>query len=54
MIIRNRPGCPPITQRELEQGREVFDALLLSVAQWTIRFGSDRILEKKNARAAVR
>jgi uncharacterized protein (DUF2336 family) len=41
-IIRNRRGCPPITQRELEQGREVFDALLLSVAQWTIRFGGDR------------
>jgi uncharacterized protein (DUF2336 family) len=39
-IIRNRPGCPPITQQELEQGREVFDALLLSVAQWTIRFGA--------------
>jgi hypothetical protein len=42
-ILRNRPGCPPVTQRELEQGREVFDALLLSVAQWTIRFGGDRI-----------
>jgi Uncharacterised protein conserved in bacteria (DUF2336) len=42
-IIRSRPGCPPVTQRELEQGREVFDALLLSVAQWTIRFGGDRI-----------
>jgi uncharacterized protein (DUF2336 family) len=41
-IIRNRRGCPPITQREFEQGREVFDALLLSVAQWTIRFGGDR------------
>src|SRR5271169_36881 len=46
-IIRNRPGCPPVTQRELEQGREVFDALLLSVAQWTIRFGSDRIAAEK-------
>ena len=43
MIIRNRPGCPPVTQRELEQGREVFDGLLLSIAQWTIRFGSARI-----------
>jgi hypothetical protein len=41
-IIRNRPGCPPTSQRELEQGREVFDALLLSVAQWTVRFGGDR------------
>jgi hypothetical protein len=43
-----------LTQRETEQGREVFDALILSVAQWTIRFGSDRILEKKSARAAIR
>jgi uncharacterized protein (DUF2336 family) len=42
-IIRNRPGCPPVTARELEQGREVFDALLLSVAQWSIRFGGDQI-----------
>ena len=43
MIVRNRPGCPPVTRRELEQGREVFDGLLLSIAQWTFRFGSDRI-----------
>ena len=43
MIIRNRPGCPPVPQQGLEQGLEVFEALLLSVAQWTIRFGSDRI-----------
>jgi hypothetical protein len=42
-IIRSRSACPPVTQRELEQGREVFDALLLSVAQWTIRFGGDRM-----------
>jgi hypothetical protein len=42
-IIRARPGCAPVTQRELEQGREVFDALLLSVAQWTVRFGGNRI-----------
>jgi len=54
MIVRNRPGCPPVTQRELEQGREIFDGLLLSIAQWTIRFGSDRILAKKNDFAAGR
>jgi uncharacterized protein (DUF2336 family) len=53
MIIRHRPGCPPATQRELEQGLEVFEALLLSVAQWTIRFGSDRIIAKKNDRTAT-
>jgi hypothetical protein len=49
MIIRNRPGCPPVTAHELEQGLEVFDALLLSVAQWTIRFGSASIAAE-NAR----
>ena len=53
MIIRNRPGCPPVTQRELEQAREVFDALLLSVAQWTIRFGADRMASKKIACSAA-
>jgi hypothetical protein len=47
MIIRNRPGCSPPTQRELEQAREVFDGLLLSVAQWTARFGADRMAAKK-------
>ena len=48
MIVRNRPNCPPSTDRELEQCVAVFESLLLSVAQWTIRFGSDRILAKKN------
>jgi uncharacterized protein (DUF2336 family) len=47
MIIRNRPGCPPSTQRELDQFVAVFESLLLSVAQWTIRFGSDQILASK-------
>ena len=47
MIIRNRPGCPPTTQREFEQSIAVFESLLLSVAQWTIRFGADRITAKK-------
>ena len=46
-IVSNRPGCPPATQRELEQGRAISDGLLLSVAQWTIRFGSDRILNNR-------
>jgi uncharacterized protein (DUF2336 family) len=52
MIVRNRPGCPPSTDRELEQCVAVFESLLLSVAQWTIRFGSDRIIAKKNESAA--
>jgi uncharacterized protein (DUF2336 family) len=50
MIIHNRPGCPPVTQQELEQGLEVFESMLLSVAQWTIRFGADRIAAKRNNR----
>ena len=53
MIVRNRPGCPPSTDRELEQCVAVYESLLLSVAQWTIRFGSDRILGKKNEPAAA-
>ena len=53
MIVRNRPNCPPCTDRELEQCVAVFESLLLSVAQWTIRFGSDRILAKKNEPAAA-
>jgi len=46
MIVRNRPGCPPPTQRELDQCVAIHESLLLSVAQWTIRFGSDRLLAK--------
>jgi uncharacterized protein (DUF2336 family) len=53
MIVRNRPNCPPSTDRELEQCVAVFESLLLSVAQWTIRFGSDRILAKRNEPAAA-
>ena len=53
MIVRNRPNCPPSTDRELEQCVAVFKSLLLSVAQWTIRFGSDQILAKKNELAAA-
>jgi uncharacterized protein (DUF2336 family) len=42
MIIRNRPECAPATKHELEQGLEVFEALSLSAAQWTVRFGLSR------------
>ena len=37
MIIRHRPGCPAVTNRELEQAEVAFDGLSLSVAQRTIR-----------------
>ena len=53
MIIRNRPGCPPATQREFEQAQAVFEGLLLSLAQWTIRFGADRMAATKVGAAAA-
>lgn len=46
MIIYNRPCCPPATQREYDQSQAVFETLLLSVSQWTVRFGADRIAGK--------
>jgi hypothetical protein len=52
MIVRNRPGCPPPTQRELDQCVAIHESLLLSTAQWTIRWGSDRLLGKTDAVAA--
>jgi uncharacterized protein (DUF2336 family) len=48
MIVRLGPNCPPSSDRELEQCVAIYESLLLSVAQWTIRFGSDRILGKKS------
>ena len=48
-IIRYRPGCPVATQQELERAREIFEALLLSVAQWTVRFGLARDTSEKTA-----
>jgi hypothetical protein len=35
-----------LTQEELEQGKELFEALSLSIAQRTIRFGSVNDLAK--------
>jgi uncharacterized protein (DUF2336 family) len=40
MIIRNRPGCPPVSKQQFEQGREMFDGLTLSAAQRTMSFWS--------------
>ena len=42
-IVHNRPGCPPVSRDELERAKEVFDGMLLSIAQWTVRFASDRM-----------
>jgi hypothetical protein len=53
MIVRNRPGCPPPTQRELDQCVAIHESLLLSSAQWTIRWGSDRLLAGKGDAVAA-
>jgi hypothetical protein len=47
MIIRNRPGSPPVERHALEKGKDVFDTLSLSVAQRTIRIASERTTTRK-------
>ena len=54
MIVRNRPGCPPSTDRELEQCVAVFKSLLLSVAQWTIDSVPMRFLQRRTNRQRLR
>jgi hypothetical protein len=49
MIIRNRPGGPPVTREEFEQGKQVFEMLSLASAQRTMRFWSARTSAKKSA-----
>jgi uncharacterized protein (DUF2336 family) len=39
-VIRNRKGAPPVSQRDMEQYKEIFETLFLSTAQRTIRYGS--------------
>jgi uncharacterized protein (DUF2336 family) len=39
-VIRNRKGAQPVSQRDTEQYKEVFESLFLSTAQRTIRYGS--------------
>ncbi|WP_244549006.1 DUF2336 domain-containing protein [Bradyrhizobium canariense] len=51
MIIRNRPGCAPVSKQELQQGQEVFETLSLSAAQHTIQFWSAQNMAKKNDRS---
>jgi uncharacterized protein (DUF2336 family) len=41
-VISSRSGAQRVPPRELERFREAFEALCLSTAQWTIRFGSVR------------
>jgi hypothetical protein len=39
MILRGRPGCAPVPPDELDEERIRFEKLVLSEAQWKIRFG---------------
>jgi uncharacterized protein (DUF2336 family) len=39
-VVTHRKNARQLSPRELEHRREAFEALSLSVAQWTIRFGS--------------
>ena len=45
-VIESRSDARRLTQEELEQGKELFEALSLSLAQRTIRFGSLNDLAK--------
>jgi hypothetical protein len=45
-VVNNRGDTPALSQQELEQGKELFESLSLSVAQRTIRFGSVREFAK--------
>ena len=45
-VINSRDHTPGLSQQEIEQGKEIFESLSLSVAQRTIRFGSAREFAK--------
>ena len=57
-VINSRSHAKRLTQEEIEEGKELFDALFLSIAQRTIRFGSAGDLAKPgltgNTSAAAR
>jgi len=38
MIVKNRPGLPPVPSGELEKAKETFQSTSLSAAQLTVRF----------------
>jgi uncharacterized protein (DUF2336 family) len=38
MVVKNRPGMPPVPAEELERARETFMSFSLSAAQRTVRF----------------
>jgi hypothetical protein len=45
-VVNNRDHTPALSHQELEQGKQLFESLSLSVAQRTIRFGSVREFAK--------
>ena len=49
LAVINSRGHTPLSQQELEQGKELFESLSLSVAQRTIRFGSVREFGKSGS-----
>ena len=38
MIVKNRPGLPPVPAGELDKAKETFESFCLSAAQLTVRF----------------
>jgi uncharacterized protein (DUF2336 family) len=48
-VINSRGHTPGLSRQELEQGKELFESLSLSVAQRTIRFGSVREFVKSGS-----
>ena len=48
-VINSRGHTPGLSQQQLEQGKELFDSLSLSVAQRMIRFGSVREFAKRGS-----
>ena len=38
MIVKNRPGLPPVPAAEMEKAKETFQSFCLSAAQQTVRF----------------
>lgn len=38
MIVKNRPGMPPVPDEEMDKARKTFESVSLSAAQLTVRF----------------
>jgi hypothetical protein len=38
MVVKNRPGMPPVPDEELQKAKDTFMSFCLSAAQRTVRF----------------